>query len=391
MHVLIIPSWYLTPDNPIRGSFFREQGLALQNAGHKVGFLVPPTKLRSRHGIREFMQNWRQSPLSLQLSDDQGMPTYRIPWWGMLGSFFPWSRANLVQDVFERYCADNGKPDVLHGHSILYGGYLAAYLGKRHNIPSVLTEHSSNYLRSRILFPQQWFVRYTMNYLDAAFAVSPRLASAIKEYNPGKVVKVLPNMVDTNRFHPPKEEPPLLPFRFVAIGSLYKLKGHHILLEAFARSFRNKDVTLQIAGEGPARHQLEQMIRQLGIDSQVVLRGALSRNQVRDLLQESHALVSASFSENHPVSMLEALSCGRPIVATRCNGPEYFVDETMGILVEVGDIAGLAEAMRAMHARYTDYDRQAIRQDCIRRFSEEAIIAELESVYHDLIGGAAHS
>ncbi len=386
MHILILPSWYSTPANPVRGSFFREQGLALQKAGHRVGFLVPPAKLRSRHGLAEVRDNWRRRPDSVAVSEDQGMPTYRVPWWGAPGSLVPWLRQRLMQSVFERYCADNGRPDILHGHSILYGGYFAVYLGRRNGIPSVLTEHSSNYVNAEILFPQQWFVRHALQHVDRAFAVSPRLASALQAYAPERTVDVLPNMVDTHWFCPPAAEPAPRPFRFVAVGALRRLKGHQLLIRAFAEEFRGEDAVLQIAGEGNARAELEQLIDRLQIGEQVALLGMLPRDDVRALLQQSHALVSGSFSENNPVSMLEALACGKPIVATRSNGPEYFVDETLGILTPRGEVAGLALAMRTMFRDYAAYDRQAIRETCVSRFSEATIVGALEATYERLAG-----
>lgn len=52
-----IPSWYSTLRNPIRGNFFRNEGLALHKAGHKVGMLVPPNKLHTWHGLQELAEN----------------------------------------------------------------------------------------------------------------------------------------------------------------------------------------------------------------------------------------------------------------------------------------------------------------------------------------------
>ena len=73
MHILIIPSWYNTPAEPIRGSFFRDQALALQKAGHRVGILVPPAKLRSLHGLDEVRHNFRRANTAVTVEDDSGI------------------------------------------------------------------------------------------------------------------------------------------------------------------------------------------------------------------------------------------------------------------------------------------------------------------------------
>lgn len=388
MHILIIPSWYSSPQSPIRGSFFREQALALRKAGYTVGMLVPPTKLRSRHGLAETRAHWRTSPTAISVTEDQGLTVFRMPWWGLWAAANPWARGPLAQTVFAAYVRSQGRPDLIHGHSLLYGGYLAAYLGQRNGIAAVATEHSSNFLTGRILPPQEWFARYALRHLNVVLAVSPPLATALEARLRGLHVRILPNMVDTQKFFPPANEPPDRPFRFAAVGALIPLKGHDILIRAFVETFRGEPVQLEIAGAGPQRQRLDALIARINGGAQVRLMGMQTRDQVRDLLQRSHALVSASLTENHPVSMLEALACGRPIVATRCNGPEYFLDERHGVLVAPNDASALGAAMRQVVSNYAQFDRAAIRADCVARFGESAVVAQLKVEYEIALGRA---
>jgi glycosyltransferase involved in cell wall biosynthesis len=386
MHILIIPSWYSTPAEPIRGSFFRDQALALQKAGHRVGFLVPPAKFRSLHGLAEVRHNFRRANTAVTVEEDSGLMIYRMPWWGWWPSLYPWARGALGLRVFDRYCQEQGTPDVLHGQSVLYGGYLAAYIGQHRRIPSVLTEHSTNYLQ-RLIFPGQgYFVRYTLRHLQRRFAVSPPLAQALQSYAPGYPVEILPNVVDTAFFTPGTAALLERPFGFVVVGGLSRRKGHHILLRAFAEAFSGQpDVIVRIAGEGRYRKKLEALIVELGLQQQVTLLGLQSRQQVRDLLQHSHVLVSASFFENHPVNVIEAMACGKPIVATRSNGPEYFVDDRIGLLVPTGDPAALASALRQMVQDYHQYDLGHIRAACVSQYSEDAFVNRLEEIYQNVI------
>lgn len=385
MHILIIPSWYTTPAEPIRGSFFRDQALALQKAGHQVGMLVPPGKLRTWHGLAEVRHHWRQSNTNFMIEDDAGMPIYRIPWWGWLPSIAPWRRGALGIQVFDRYCAECGTPDVLHGHSILYGGYLAAYIGQKRGIPAVLTEHSSTFRRNLILPGQGYFVRYALRHFGRRFAVSPPLAQSLKDIMPDYPVEIMPNVVDTAFFVPGTIDQPERPFVFAAVGRLNRGKGHQVLVQAFGAAFRDQNVCLRIAGEGPYRKPLEDLIRQLGLQQQVQLMGMLSREQVRDLLQQSHAVASASFFENHPVSLVEAMACGKPIVATRCNGPEFFVEKNIGLLVPIKDVDRLASALQDMVQNYNRYDPDQIRSICVEQFGEEAFVRRIEQVYRELV------
>ena len=155
MHILFIPSWYSTPDNPIRGSFFRDQALALAKAGHQVGILVPPSRLRTWHGLRQMRHNWRHPSYVLEVELDAGLAIYRIPWWGWKGTLLRSERAALGLAAFDRYCQEQGQPDIVHGQSLLYGGYLAAVIKRQRGIPAVVTEHSSVYIRGPILPDQR--------------------------------------------------------------------------------------------------------------------------------------------------------------------------------------------------------------------------------------------
>jgi glycosyltransferase involved in cell wall biosynthesis len=389
LHILFIPSWYSTLENPIRGNFFRGQAHALAKAGHRVGMLVPPTKLRSRNGIKEFQQHWHKPNTQVTSYIDSGIPVYRILWWGWRPSFFPWLRGDLALEVYDRYCEEHGKPDVLHAHSVLYGGYLAACIGQKRHVPIVLTEHSSNY-RNRLILPgQDYITRYTLRHTQKIFAVGVELANSLHPYAAEKEIDVLWNMVDTDCFTLLPIDMPSSPFVFIMVASLIRLKGHHILLPAFAQAFKNENVLLKIVGFGYSGRKLQRLqhsIRSLGIENQVEIIGLVSTPaEMAVLLQHSHALVSSSQIETFGVTVIEAMASGKPVVATRSGGPEYFVSENSGILVPVNDPPALAAAMQQLVQNYSRYDPVTIRAECVAQFSEQAIVKRLEQVYQSVI------
>jgi glycosyltransferase involved in cell wall biosynthesis len=386
MHILVMPSWYTTARSPMRGSFFREQALALRKAGHQVGMLVPPSRLRTLNGLRETTANWQRPPDALDIEDDAGLMTYRLRWWGWSAALLPSRRGDLVLAAYDRYCREQGQPDVIHAHSILYAGYVAAAIKAARGVPVVLTEHAFGYLSPRWIMPDQRpRIRRTLDQTDARFAVSPALARALEACAPGVQVGVLNNTVDTALFTPPASEPPRAPFTFTIIGRLLRNKGHAGLLRAFAAAFHGDAARLLIGGDGPQRRPLERLAAQLGISDQVDFLGALDRQQVRDTLWRSHALVSASRFETFGLTLAEAMACGRPVIATRSGGPDSFVTPETGLLVPVDDGEALAAAMRRMAAQYDQYDAARIRTYAVDRFSERAITRQLEAVYAGII------
>lgn len=384
MHILILPSWYTTRQNPIRGSFFRDQALALQRRGHQVGMLIPPSRFRTFNGLREFLTHWHRPNTDISISNDSGIMTYRMPWWGWLPSVMPHLRGNLILKLFDEYSASHGVPDILHGHSILYGGYMAAYIGQRRKIPSVVTEHSSLFLTNGYQLGHQPLIRYTLSHVDKVLAVGESLVEALQDYNPHIHVEIIGNVVDTKQFVPPVSSPPPSPFIMSVFGRLDRNKAQHLLLQAFARTLKGKDAQLNIVGDGHLRKEYERLCSQLSLEKQVTFFGQLPREAVIRMMQESHVVVSSSHIETFGVTLIEAMACGKPVIATCSGGPQTFIDDSNGLLVPTDDIEALAQAMIMMYEQHSQYDTQRIRADCMARFSEGAIAQQLETIYETL-------
>jgi len=388
MHILLIPSWYATPKNPIRGNFFRNEGLALHKAGHKVGMIVPPSKFRTWHGLRELAENWRKPSDEVSFTNDEGLLTYRVPWWGWTPSISPSLRGELALKIFDRYCAENGRPDVIHGQAILYGGYLAAYIGEKRDIPVVLTEYASIYLSGNVFAGQKRIVEYTLRHSDERLAIAPSLVNALRPYAPELPIELIGCIVDTDSFTTNPLSVQQKPFVFCMVASLTPRKAHDVLLKAFSQAFKGQDVMLRIAGtgyKGKKLDALKNLIAELGITNQVELLGMISQDDLRTLMQQSHALVSSSHIETFGVTVIEAMACGKPVVATRSGGPEYFVSKNSGILTPVNDPPALAKAMQQMMQNYAHYDAETIRAECVAQFGEQAIVKRLEGIYQSVM------
>jgi glycosyltransferase involved in cell wall biosynthesis len=210
-------------------------------------------------------------------------------------------------------------------------------------------------------------------------------ALAVQKFSPGTDPQVIPNGVDTDFFTPAASPSLDEGFRFASIGSFEPVKGFEFLLEAFSLAFKDKQVSLVLAGGGKEREALGWLARELGIESQVAFHGALSHSQVRGLLHESHCLVSASLHETFGITLIEAGACGLPVIATRCGGPQEIVNQLNGILVLPGDAPALAAGMQEMVSGYRRYDPALIRADCESRFSLRTVVSRLEAIYQDLL------
>lgn len=140
------------------------------------------------------------------------------------------------------------------------------------------------------------------------------------------------------------------PVRIVTCGRLHLGKGHLELVRAVSQLRREgADVELRIIGEGPARAEIETLVRELGLSSSVHLLGAAPERTVRDELEMARVFALASHQEALGVATMEAMSMGVPVVVTGVGGvPELVRHGVDGLLVPAHDPLALASALRTV-------------------------------------------
>lgn len=381
MKVLIIPSWYPTELNSLAGVFFREQAIALQKNGVEV--IVAYSEFKKLRKLNKY--NLKLGRIS---GVEEGIKTYRFRTFNPLPKikkFIPILNQKVLEKNYEIIEKTHGKPDIIHAHSILWGGYAASKLAFKYNIPLVITEHSSSYSRNLI---KDWQVPYISSALKIAsevIAVGPGLKNNLEHYTK-KEIKLVPNIVDVESFSLNYKKEERSVFRFFSLAFLTRNKGMDSLLHAFSSAFSSheRSVELVIGGEGKEKKNLEELAIHLGIRERVLFLGELSRERVIEEMQRCDAFVLASRKETFGVVYIEALACGKPIIATKNGGPDDIVNEMNGILVNVDDVMELSNALTNIYINYELYNPYEIRKDCIKRFSSEAVSNQLINIYKNI-------
>jgi glycosyltransferase involved in cell wall biosynthesis len=184
--------------------------------------------------------------------------------------------------------------------------------------------------------------------------------------------------------------PPRGPRRMaVTMGRLHPVKGHDLLIEAFAAlAGVRPEWDLAIYGEGPARADLEALVRERGLEGRVRLPG--QTDQVEARLREADLFVLPSRAEGFPNALAEAMACGLPVVSFDCHsGPSELIrDGVDGVLVPAGDVAALSRAMAGLMAAPEQRARFAeAAPEVVTRFSEASILARWEDVIQDVVAG----
>ncbi|HEZ3962394.1 TPA: glycosyltransferase [Neisseria meningitidis] len=175
-------------------------------------------------------------------------------------------------------------------------------------------------------------------------------------------------------------------FVFCTVSHLRRLKGHDVLLTAFARALAQcPQLRLNIGGSGQEEQRLKQQAADLGITHAVTFLGALQPEAVLDLMRNSDAFVLASRTETFGVVYIEALSQGLPVIATRCGGAESIVSDGNGYLVPVDDDDALADALIKMYEHHSDFEPARLRENCLNEFGENAVIGRLIGIFRQAI------
>lgn len=379
MKVLIIPSWYATEDRPGEGFFFKEQAGLLQSSGLTAAVAYPDLRFRLS-GLRG----------GLFRDYTAGVPTY----YNRRSSFFAFSEqaksmklSKMLEELYERVCADMGKPDLVHMLSCRMGPEVVA-LCRRRGLPLVYTEHAGSLLRQPGGAPADAGLRRrfekTLKGCDCAIAVSEEMRALMVGERPDTIL--IPDPVDSGHFRILTGVVPEGPFVFAASGGLTPEKGFDILIRAFASARSHMpDAQLRIAGAGPQEQALAELIAELEIGASVKLTGMLPRKMAPKFYNGCDCFVCPSLNEPFGVQIVEALACGVPVIATRSGGPEDIINARNGLLINAGDVLALERALINMYRRAKSFNPFTLREDCIRRFGKSYVCQRLVQAYGYLL------
>ena len=366
------------------GVFFFEQARALSRHGHKVGLIysenVPATSMFRPSSFFELFK--------LRCFSDDGINTLRMkicsPNLDTMRFQF-WKQS--IQILFREYTARYGKPDIVHAQSVLWAGVAAQSIRHATGIPYAVTEHGSFIALDTIKPWKREMASRAFRDANMVCAVSTDLAGQLERRYGLRKVAVVANAVDTTFFRLPPKPRRTKPFRFLSIARCVPIKNLTLLIEGFAMAFKgNNTVVLELCGDGEEKNALRRLARTTGIDRQVVFRGHLSRDEVRDTMWRANAYVVTSRYETFSIVLIEALATGLPVISTRCGGPADIVtQDVVGELTAVNAPGELSLAMTRIfetETRHTTTKNALLRRKhIVDNFSETAFCDKITRCY----------
>jgi glycosyltransferase involved in cell wall biosynthesis len=243
--------------------------------------------------------------------------------------------------------------DLIHAHGALPCGHAAMLIGRELRIPFAVSVHGldafqDEFARTRVY--GAWCRRISAEvYRSAAkvICISERVCERLGPELRGST-EVIYNGVDADLFCPGQELEPGL--TVLSVGNLIPIKGHALLLRAFARiSADFPEGSLEIFGDGPERLNLLGLARQLGISGRVSFQGRQSRGKIAKAMQRCAVFALPSSYEGLGCVYLEAMASGKPAIGCREQGIEEIIEHGKnGFLISPGNEAELSECLRML-------------------------------------------
>jgi glycosyltransferase involved in cell wall biosynthesis len=168
------------------------------------------------------------------------------------------------------------------------------------------------------------------------------------EFMPALDIRVIPNGVDTEKFHPSQKQTLTKPIQALTVCRLIRRKRIDMLTEAVARAKESGlEIQLNIAGEGSLMQQLKKLASDLNVANRINFMGRVPPEQMPQLYRNNHIFVMSSAHEGMSNAMLEAMASGLPVITTRCEGVEELIADN-GLVVEQANAEEIAKAVRKL-------------------------------------------
>jgi glycosyltransferase involved in cell wall biosynthesis len=383
MKIFIIPSWYPYPTNPVNGTFFQDHAEKLAEAGHEVTVIaceiISLKNIISSHKDlgnhvykKKNVKTYQQILLNRHPRNQKG---------------FYKRYQKLLQQLIEKVLKEEGRPDLFHVHSSLWAG--AALSSFDLGIPIIISEHIKEFLLNEGFSDfQKQLIQDTYAKVQGLITPSTAVLDQIKEnfQIPGSCpTHVVPNMVDTDYFTPLKHKPHNDRFTFLIVANLRPEKRIDTIIKAFIPIANTHLAKISIVGDGPEYKKIHETAQHLSLMRQMEFIRKSGKEVVKANMQKADVCMLFSQMETFGITLIEALSCGIPVIGGNIGGASDIIHEKNGIIVPTHDNHALQEAMRYMIKHPEKYNAQEIRQDAIDRFDKKVIIAKLEAIYKILI------
>jgi glycosyltransferase involved in cell wall biosynthesis len=386
--LIVLSDHYLTfvkdQIESVSGSFLQIDVLVRYNPVAEISRILPIDRLRS----------FRKSALVDLTGKPDNVTVHLVPVFFLPLSFEYKALGRRYYRIIERYLKSHGiSGNLIHAHFLWPNGYAAVRLKEKSGIPCIVTAHGYD-IYDLPFRDDEWRrkIQEVLDSSDAIVSVSKSNTDCIRKIGTKKPVFLIPNGFRNDIFHPMDKYGcrkslglPQNSKILVSVGNFVESKGYTYLVSAMARlQTLRSDVFCCIIGRGPLRKNIVHQVRLLNLEEVVCLPGGIPHHEIPRWLNACDILVFPSLRESFGVVQIEAMACGKPVVATINGGSEEIVSSSVGILARAGDSDALAEAISS--ALDSPWDKKIILNHA-DRFSLTHISKELLKLYSNAKNG----
>lgn len=382
--VLFLAGWYPNKDHPISGIFIKRHAEVISKYCELAVLYIHDNITQKvttiEYSIEEGIKTVRVYPRSAQIKN------LKIKL--LINKFFFQNFFLCSYNGMKVIKKEFGRPDIIHVNVCIPMGMLAVAFDLFKGIPFIISEHFTGFSQLTKNFLYFFELKVILKRAKYICPVSDSLKKTMEIFFTANKYHVVPNVINTNFFTPKLVKNSQIKKQILHVSTL-KDKQKNISGIFFAIleliKFR-KDFELHIIGDGDDREYLEKLADQLKIkDKFVFFHGFLNDLMLLEYITNSDFFILNSNYETFSVACAEALSSGVPVVATRCGGPEYYINEELGIIIEKGNMKELVCAMNFMLDNYKDYDPMILHQTIENMFGPDVIGKKIYELYQSII------
>ncbi|MEO8464159.1 MAG: glycosyltransferase family 4 protein [Gammaproteobacteria bacterium] len=271
----------------------------------------------------------------------------------------------------------------LYVHFVLRRPYVLALRGS--DVPGY--DYTKWYMRPLhvLLRPLSRFLWRTAS---SVTVLSKNLQALAGRTDPNLESIVIGNGIDSDKFPAKPPQPGSGPVSLITVCRMVPRKGLEYLIDAMTE-LKKDGIVLELVGSGQEQQRVRQLVRERGLEAHVILTGYVPAEKLYTHYHRADVFVLPSLSESFGQVLLEAMSCGLPIVATSIGGiPETVRDKTNGLLIPPRDPAALVAAVRWLAANRQQRERMGRynAEQARARYTWSAISRQYESLYYRAVG-----
>lgn len=374
--VFLITKWYPNRFDPQIGVFIQKHARAISVHSDITVFYAQSTDTFLQDGIE------------IESRNEKGLTEFIVYYQKSNSIFSPIVNAFRYYRAFLSVWKQAKKPDLVHAYILLRPALIAWWISKRYSIPYVVSEQWSGYTNGRFQRRGWWIrslSRYFTNHANGRTVVSKFLQGKMLELNFRGPFTVIPNIIEKQK------EIDFTASRTVSSGKkilvvadlVDDIKNISGTIHAFREvHIRFPESELRIVGGGRDEDQLKQIAKKYGLlDLSVFFEGIKTNEEVYKYLHACDFLIVNSRFETFSLICAEAMSCGKPVIATRCGGPEEIVVSNAGILIPVDDHIALVQAIEKMICKPEIFNADEIRKYAEEKFCTETASIQFSEVY----------